>query len=116
VAAVGPTSAMICCAESAPSPGTSASGCTASWCGCSKHALEAGVGDAGTILAAVRRQMEGSGPMRGKLNLAQAKSNRGPRGRKNDFGDGERLLKRLVAGEADFELRTGAGTTPVADG
>ena len=64
----------------------------------------------------VRRQMEGSGPMRGKLHLAQAKSNRGPHGRKNDFGDGERLLKRLVAGEADFELRTGAGTTPVADG
>ena len=47
----------------------------------------------------VRRQMEGSGPMRGKLHLAQAKSNRGPHGRKNDFADGERLLKRLVAGE-----------------
>jgi len=47
----------------------------------------------------VRRQMEGSGPMRGKLHLAQAKSNRGPHGRKNDFSDGERLLKRLVAGE-----------------
>ena len=47
----------------------------------------------------LRRQMEGCGPMRGKLHLAQAQSNRGPRGRKNDFGDGERLLKRLVAGE-----------------
>ena len=32
----------------------------------------------------LRRQMEGCGPMRGKLHLAQAKSNRGPRGRKND--------------------------------
>src|SRR5262245_12831356 len=30
VAAVAPTSAMICCAESTPSPGTSASRCTAS--------------------------------------------------------------------------------------
>src|SRR5262249_49369327 len=34
----------------------------------------------------LRRQMEGCGPMRGKLHLAQAQSNRGPRGRKNDFG------------------------------
>ncbi len=34
-----------------------------------------------------------------KLHLAQAQSNRGPRGRKNDFGDAERLVKRLVAGE-----------------
>ena len=32
VAAVGPTSAMICCAESTPRPGTSASRWTASWC------------------------------------------------------------------------------------
>ena len=31
VAAVAPTSAMICCAESTPSPGTSARRCTASW-------------------------------------------------------------------------------------
>jgi hypothetical protein len=31
--------------------------------------------------------------------LAQAKSNRAPRGRKNDFADAERLLKRLVANE-----------------
>lgn len=37
--------------------------------------------------------------MSGKLHLAQAKSNRGPRGRKNDFGDAERLVKRLVAQE-----------------
>jgi hypothetical protein len=32
VAASAPTSAMICCAESAPKPGTSASRSTASWC------------------------------------------------------------------------------------
>ena len=31
--------------------------------------------------------------------MAQAKSNRAPRGRKNDFADAERLLKRLVANE-----------------
>jgi len=31
--------------------------------------------------------------------LAQAESNRGPRGRKNDFLDAERLVKRLVAQE-----------------
>jgi transposase len=35
----------------------------------------------------------------GLLHLAQAKSNRGPRGRKNDFGDAKRLVKRLVADE-----------------
>jgi transposase len=46
-----------------------------------------------------RRQREGAAPMSGKLHLAQAKSNRGPRGRKNDFGDAERLVKRLVAQE-----------------
>jgi hypothetical protein len=33
------------------------------------------------------------------LHLAQAKSNRGPRGRKNDFADAERLIKRLVGQE-----------------
>jgi transposase len=45
------------------------------------------------------KEREGAGPMSGTLHLAQAKSNRGPRGRKNDFADGERLLKRLVAQE-----------------
>jgi transposase len=34
-----------------------------------------------------------------RLNLAQAFSNRAPRGRKHDFGDGARLVRRLVAGE-----------------
>src|SRR5579864_5921077 len=42
---------------------------------------------------------EGAGPMAGTLHLAQAQSNRGPRGRKKDFVDAERLLKRLVAQE-----------------
>jgi len=34
-----------------------------------------------------------------RLNLAQAFSNRAPRGRKHDFRDAERLVRRLVAGE-----------------
>jgi hypothetical protein len=33
------------------------------------------------------------------LHLAQAQSNNGPRGRKKDFPDAERLVKRLVAHE-----------------
>src|SRR5687767_12632347 len=43
------------------------------------------------------QRWEGAGPMSGTLHLAQAQSNRGPRGRKKDFADAERLLKRLVA-------------------
>jgi transposase len=42
---------------------------------------------------------EGAGPMSGTLHLAQAQSNRGRRGRKKDFPDAERLVKRLVADE-----------------
>ena len=34
-----------------------------------------------------------------ELQLAQAQSNRAPRGRKRDFEDAERLVRRLVAGE-----------------
>ena len=34
-----------------------------------------------------------------ELNLAQAHSNRAPRGRKRDFADAERLVRRHVAGE-----------------
>ena len=45
------------------------------------------------------KQREGAGPMSGSLHLAQALSNRGRRGRKNDFRDAERLVKRLVAQE-----------------
>jgi transposase len=37
--------------------------------------------------------------MSGTLHLAQAQSNRGRRGRKRDFPDAERLVKRLVANE-----------------
>ena len=43
----------------------------------------------------VWQQMEG----RYRLHLAQAHSNRAPRGRKRDFEDAERLLRRHVAGE-----------------
>jgi transposase len=45
------------------------------------------------------QKREGAGPKSGTLHLAQAKSNRGPRGRKNDFADAERLVKRLAAQE-----------------
>jgi transposase len=47
----------------------------------------------------VMQRREGAGPMAGKLHLAQAKSNRGRRGRKNDYRDAERLVRRLVAQE-----------------
>jgi transposase len=46
-----------------------------------------------------RRRREGAGLMAGTLHLAQAQSNRGARGRKKDFPDAERLVKRLVAQE-----------------
>ena len=45
------------------------------------------------------QKWEGAGAMSGKLHLAQALSNRGRRGRKRDFPDAERLVKRLVAQE-----------------
>ena len=45
------------------------------------------------------QKREGAGPMSGTLHLAQARSNRGRRGRKKDFPDAERLVKRLVAEE-----------------
>ena len=45
------------------------------------------------------QQRDGAGPMSGTLHLAQALSNRGRRGRKNDFRDAARLVKRLVAQE-----------------
>jgi transposase len=38
-------------------------------------------------------------PHFGKLHLAQAQSNRAPKGRKNDFQDARRLARRLMAGE-----------------
>lgn len=42
---------------------------------------------------------EGAGGKSGTLHLAQALSNRGRRGRKKDFRDAERLVKRLVSQE-----------------
>jgi transposase len=45
------------------------------------------------------QEREGASRMSGTLHLAQALSNRGRRGRKNDFRDGERLVKRLVSQE-----------------
>jgi len=42
---------------------------------------------------------EGAGKMSGTLHLAQALSNRGRRGRKKDFRDAERLVKRLISQE-----------------
>jgi hypothetical protein len=46
-----------------------------------------------------REQRDGATKMSGKLHLCQAKSNRGPRGRKNDFADAERMIKRPMAQE-----------------
>jgi transposase len=46
-----------------------------------------------------RQNREGAGRMSGSLHLAQALSNRGRRGRKRDFRDAERLVKRLVSQE-----------------
>src|SRR5689334_16014710 len=50
------------------------------------------------------RKDEHAGPRTGTLHLAQAKSNRGPRGRKKDFPDAERLVKRLVANELNLSF------------
>ena len=68
--------------------------------GIDRAVLATGVGRAGAVLAAdAARPREGAGPMSGALHLAQAQSNQGPRGRKKDFPDAERLVKRLVAQE-----------------
>jgi transposase len=47
----------------------------------------------------IREKQHGARRKAGKLHLAQAESNRGRRGRKRDFADAERLVKRLVAQE-----------------
>jgi transposase len=47
----------------------------------------------------LRQKREGASRRSGTLHLAQAQSNRGRRGRKKDFRDAERLVKRLVARE-----------------
>jgi transposase len=46
-----------------------------------------------------RQAREGASAKCGTLHLCQAKSNRGARGRKSDYVDSERMVKRLVAGE-----------------
>jgi len=46
-----------------------------------------------------KRLQESAGARSGQLHLAQAQSNRGAAGRKKDFPDAERLVKRLVAQE-----------------
>src|SRR5258708_34674866 len=53
---------------------------------------------------AICQKREGAGPMSGTLHLAQAQSNRGPQGRKKDFPDAERLVKRLVAHELSLSF------------
>ena len=45
------------------------------------------------------QKRSGTRPASGTLHLAHAQSNRGRRGRKKDFPDAERLVKRLVANE-----------------
>ena len=47
---------------------------------------------------------EGARRKSGMLHLAQALSNRGRQGRKRDFPDAERLVKRLVAGELSLSF------------
>ncbi len=47
----------------------------------------------------LREKRAGARRRSGTLHLAQAQSNRGRRGRKRDFPDAERLVKRLVARE-----------------
>jgi transposase len=47
----------------------------------------------------ITQQRTDAAPRAGSLHLAQAQSNRGRPGRKKDFPDAERLVKRLVAGE-----------------
>jgi hypothetical protein len=47
----------------------------------------------------MREKRKGARRRSGTLHLAQAQSNRGWRGRKRDFPDAERLVKRLVAQE-----------------
>src|SRR6202049_4214653 len=52
----------------------------------------------------IRQTREGALATSGTLHLAQALSNRGRRGRKKDFRDAERLLKRLVSQELTLSL------------
>ena len=64
----------------------------------------------------LREKREGARRRSGTLHLAQAQSNRGPRGRKKDFPDAERLVKRLVARELTLALCARCRAASVADG
>jgi Transposase/Transposase IS116/IS110/IS902 family len=55
-----------------------------------------------------RRGRAAAPRLSGTLHLAQAQSNRGPGGRKKDFPDAERLVKRLVAQELTLSFVPGA--------
>jgi transposase len=58
------------------------------------------MGIAGTLLETdLREAGRHKAEVGGALHLAQAQSNRGRRGRKRDFADAERLVKRLVSRE-----------------
>jgi len=59
---------------------------------------------------------EGARRRSGTLHLAQALSNRGRRGRKRDFVDAERLVKRLVARELTLSFVPDTRATPMANG
>jgi transposase len=52
----------------------------------------------------IYRTEELAGSKSGTMHLAQAHSNRAPRGRKKDFPDAERLVKRLVANELNLSF------------
>jgi hypothetical protein len=60
----------------------------------------------------LREKQEGARRRSGTLHLAQAESNRGRRGRKRDFADAERLVKRHVDSSAArlVELRLSDGS------
>jgi hypothetical protein len=51
------------------------------------------------------KQQEGATKVAGALHLAQAESNRARRGRKTDFIDAERLVKRLAANECRLKYQ-----------
>ena len=63
----------------------------------------------------LREKQEGARRRSGTLHLAQAQSNRGRRGRKRDFVDAERLVKRLVAHELVLSFVPGRAAS-MADG
>lgn len=63
-----------------------------------------------------RRVREGAPRLSGTLHLAQAQSNRGPGGRKKDFPDAERFVKRLVAQELTLSFVPDAEQRLLANG